>query len=368
MKDKDIENVVRKLIIPKQGIIVVKVGTRLLTDENSGIKLDVINSLVEDIAFFRNRYRFIIVSSGAIGLGRKLLGVSKHSLSISEKQALASIGQVKLMDIYANAFSKYSLKVAQILITERDIIERKSFVNAQNTVKTLLNWGVIPIVNENDTVAIDEIRFGDNDKLSALIANLVGADVLIILTTVDGLLDNNGDRVPFVRWVDDKVLSFVKDKFSKFSVGGMSSKLEAVSLMLKVGTMAFIANGGKRNIVRRLLFGEDEGTLFYARTPRMNLRKRWIAYHSPSKGKIYVDEGAMNAVLRNKSLLPSGIERIEGDFSRGDIVSICYLDKEIARGISNYNSWEIERMKGKRSDELTISKEEVVERDNLVVI
>ncbi|MCX5781489.1 MAG: glutamate 5-kinase [Elusimicrobia bacterium] len=359
--------------------IVVKIGTNTLTKKNGELDNEQITSFAKDTAkLVKVGHQVLIVTSGAIGAGMGKLGFKNRPSSLQEKQALAAVGQPLLMDIYQDAFSKLGLTIAQVLLTRHDFDDRKKYINARNTLNSLLKLGVIPIINENDTVAVEEINFGDNDTLSALVASGVSADWLFILTDVEGLYKGVPGKSELIHTVDaitpeiEKYASGVSG--SGKGVGGMKTKISAANIATKTGVKTVIANGTEEMIIQKILDGEKRGTIFLP-SKKLEARKHWIAFGPKCKGKIIIDEGAAKALLKGgKSLLPSGVIGTEGTFSAGDTVSIIGHDKkEVARGMVNYSKDFIEKIKGKKSAEIQkmFSEaifDEVIHRDNLVIL
>jgi glutamate 5-kinase len=362
--------------------IVVKIGSKVLTGDENDIDAGVISRLAGDIAKLReNGVEVIVVSSGAVAAGRKELGLSGKPRTIPQKQAAAAIGQSRLMRNYEEGFAKHGHKVAQILLTRDDLGNRQRFLNAQDTIATLLSFGIIPIINENDTVAVDEIKFGDNDKLSAMVANLVEAHLLVLLTDIEGFYDADPRINPeaslkrFVEEITKNMEEAAADTGSSVGTGGMATKLLAVKMAAKDGVSSIIINGKIPGALLKALSGEEIGTFFQAVKKKMNRRKHWIAYASRPHGRISVDKGAFEALHKHGgSLLPSGIVGVEGEFGRGACVKICGPDGvEFARGITNYSHHEIGQILGHKS--LEIEKilgyrygDEIIHRDNLVVL
>jgi glutamate 5-kinase len=294
------------------------------------------------------------------------LGYESRPTDLAEKQACAAVGQSRLMAAYDKLFSAHSLVVAQVLLTHEDLEHHERHLNARNTLVTLLSRGVIPIINENDAVSFTEIKFGDNDKLSALVASLLPADLLVILTTVEGVIENFGTKnarvLSVVEQINAAVEKMAGGTTSDTAVGGMKSKVEAAKIVIRSGIPMVIASGKKRNALVKVLAGEDEGTLFVAPPTKMQGRKRWIAFFHHPKGTLFVDAGAKKALRENgKSLLPPGVARCEGKFAAGDVVRICDLDgMEFARGIARFGAKEI------CTGEL--ARVVVVHRDDLVIL
>jgi glutamate 5-kinase len=347
--------------------IVVKLGSNLFFNEAGAIALGRIFSFIEDIAATRLAGRqMIVVSSGAVALGADALKMKSSTASLAQKQALAAIGQSRLMNLYEQGFAKYGLTAAQVLLTEEDFSSRKRYLNLRHTLTTLLEMGVIPVINENDTVSTTELEitdrspsFGDNDKLSALVMSKLEATVLVLLSDVDGLFTDNprenakAEFIPEVSEITPEILASAGGRSTR-GRGGMVTKLQAARIAMDSGGMAIIANGLKSGILRCVLNGEIEGTLFVGRTGSLSEKRRWIAFASAVSGRIHINEGALDAITkRNASLLYAGVTRIENEFERGDVVSIVGPNtKEIARGIVNYSSADALKLIGKHSDEI----------------
>lgn len=334
--------------------IVVKVGTNLLSDR-SGIDSQRIEQVVEDIVNLRSQgFQVLLVSSGAIGLGAKELGRISAVKQVALRQACASIGQPILMSHYRAAFKRHDVVCSQVLITRSELNERKTFVNLRNSVQTLLDLGVVPVFNENDAVSTAEIgtAFGDNDRMSAFVASKIDADLLVILTDIDGLYTKNPRKehdavlLGEVEKIDDTVLSYAGTAGSVFSVGGMKTKLLAAKIASTAGCATIIASGYEKSVLSRLLAGEPLGTYIHA-DKRLGQRARWIINSSP-KGTIRIDEGAVRALRAHKSLLPSGVVSVEGVFHEGDVVMV----NEIAKAVPYYNSTEIMEMAGCQSKDI----------------
>ncbi len=372
----------RTEILSKLHRIVIKIGSRVLTADDGGLDTAFLDSLALEIAGLRKKgCEVVVVSSGAIAAGICKLGLRQRPKTIPQKQATAAVGQSKLMQAYEESFSRQDLKVAQILLTGDDLANRLRFLNARATMDALLSYGVVPVINENDTVVVDEIKFGDNDTLSALVTSLVEANLLIILTDIDGFYDadprTNPDArlVPLVRAITRKVEQAAAGSGSSVGTGGMLTKIAAAKRAGRYGVSTLIINGRKPGTLARALAGEEVGTLFLPSGESLNRRKHWIAYTLRPRGKIFVDTGALVALSRNgKSLLPSGVGRVEGDFERGSCVRVCGLDgAEFARGIVDYSRQEIEKILGCKSSEIeTILGyrygDEIIHRDNLVIL
>lgn len=371
-----------KALVNNAQKIVVKVGTSTLTHKNGKLNLEQIELLVRQLSDLRNQGKdVVLVSSGAIGAGMGKLNLEERPKTIPEKQAVAAVGQGILLHIYEKIFAEYGQATAQLLLTKADLEHRQRFLNARNTLLTLLKLGVIPIVNENDTVAFEEIKFGDNDTLAALVGTLIDADLIILLTDIDGFY--NGDprkrkdakRISVVETIDAQVERLAGSVGSKFGSGGMATKIAAASIAVNAGIPLMIAHGAEPHIIRKLTGGEDMGTLFLPIEMKPHLRKKWIAFGSHVGGRLMVDDGAKDALIhKGKSLLPSGITAVEGDFAAGDVVEIVDAQgREFARGISNYSWMELHKIKGQKSKNICPilgykDYDEVIHRDNLSLI
>ena len=365
--------------------IVAKFGTSLLTGGSDHLDSEIMARLVAQMARLHKEGReLLVVSSGAIAAGRHKLGLTKERRGIPFRQVLASVGQSRLMNVYEQLFAQHDITVAQALLTKADLSDRAGYLNARNTLLALLELKVLCIVNENDVVAVDEIqeaKFGDNDNLSALVANLVDADLLLILTDIAGLYTAdpyrhpNARLIPQVDRIDSEIESLVTDTAGKLGTGGMVTKIEAAKLATASGVTVVIADGGEPDIILRLAAGETAGTRFLPITSKLESRQRWMLSGLSTKGKLVVDSGAALALKKqNRSLLAAGITEIDGDFRRGDIVNI--YDPEGSRlgcGITNYSSADIAVIRGAHSKKIASMLgfdygAEVVHRNNLVVL
>lgn len=356
--------------------IVVKVGTSTLTFPDMRLNLKRIENLARELVQAKKSGLDVaLVTSGAIATGMGKLGWKTRPKTIPRQQAAAAIGQSHLMHTYEQIFRKHDQLVAQVLLTQEDISDRKRYTNANNTLSTLLQCGVIPIINENDTVAVDEIKVGENDTLSALVANLIKADLLLILSDVDGFYDSSDQPIDVIASITPELWEMAGGEGSDVSVGGMFTKLRAAEIVTGAGEIMVIANGQKPRVVTRVLEGLNEGTIFLPQSDKMSGRKRWIAFSLPYRGTIKVDSGAGLALTkRGKSLLPSGIIGVSGDFEFGDAVRcVDENDREFARGLTNYSAEEVDLIKGKRTDQIETVLgyryyDEVIHRDNLVLL
>lgn len=345
----------------------MKLGTGVLTDSRKQPDLVQMEQLVGQIAELRQAGKeVVLVTSGAVGAGMGVLGYHKRPAELAELQACAAVGQSRLMATYERLFGAFNLPVAQILLTHDDLEHHERHLNARNSLITLLRHGIVPIINENDVVSVTELKFGDNDKLSALVAALLPADLLVILTTVDGVMEHFGKpharTLPVVQRIDAALEKMAGGTDSATAVGGMASKIQAAKIAIRSGIPLVIASGRKKHGLVRVVAGEEEGTLFVPQARRLRGRKRWIAFFHHPKGALFVDEGAKKALRENgRSLLPPGITRCEGDFEAGEVVRICDLDgTEFARGIASFGAGAIAARQLKRV--------EVVHRDNLVIL
>ncbi len=359
--------------------VVVKVGSNCITSDFH-IDEGKIGKLVDEIiSLMRKKIKVVLVTSGAVAAGTGPMKLLKKQKSISEKQACAAVGQIILMEVYRKYFKKYDVLPAQILLTETDFTDRKRYLNIRNTIDTLLQNGVVPIINENDTVAVAEIVFGDNDMLSALMANVIEADLLLVLTTVDGLRNmTRNERIPSVEKIDESIYALVEATKSSAGRGGMTSKLQAMKTVTDSGRIGVIADFSKKNVLSSVLSGADIGTVFSPavgdKSSVKRSREQWLKYGTVGKGKLVIDEGAVKALMNSKSLLPMGIVSATGKFDRLDIVDIHDVkDMRIARGVANYDINEILKIKKHKSSEIEAILgysygNEAVHVDNLVLL
>jgi len=362
--------------------MVIKIGSSSLTSKAGGLDKVSVKRFVNEVSSLIKRgMEVIIVTSGAIAAGLENLSIKKKPEDITLLQAAASIGQVELMRLYSNLFLTSGLKIGQILLTHEDTTRRKQYLNIKNTIKNLIGLNIVPVINENDSVAVDEIKFGDNDQLAALVAILAESDILIILTDIDGMYDKN-PRI----YSDAKLISYI-DKInediekaaggigSTYGIGGMESKIKAAKICSFSGIKTIIANSRRKNILNKIIAGEDVGTFFAPQTvKKVKSIKKWIAFGMKTKGGIVIDRGAEEAVLnKGKSILAVGVVKVDGKFNKGDTLKVFSLDsKLIAKGISNFSSEDIEKIKGKNRDKIlsefdTSMCSEVIHRDCLVV-
>ncbi len=347
--------------------VVVKFGTGVLTDRRKQPDPAQLEQLVAQIAGQRQAGReIVLVTSGAVGAGMGALGYEKRPTELSALSACAAVGQSQLMTLYEKLFAAHGLRVAQVLLTHDDLEHHERHLNARNTLVTLLTRGVGPVINQNDAVSFDELKFGDNDKLSALVASLLPADLLVILTTVDGVIENFGKADPktisVIEHIDATIEKLAGGTSSDTAVGGMKSKIAAAKIAVRSGIPLVIAAGRKKNVLAQILAGEDEGTLFVAPEKKLQGRKRWIAFFHHPQGALIVDDGAKLALReKGRSLLPPGVARCEGEFAAGDVVRICDLNgTEFARGLARFDSAAVRARQ--------LPKEELVHRDDLVIL
>ncbi|NJD25807.1 MAG: glutamate 5-kinase [Betaproteobacteria bacterium] len=359
---------------------VVKVGSALVTNNGAGLDLAAIEDWARQIAELRAQGReVVLVSSGAIACGMQRLGWAKRPQTVHELQAAAAVGQMGLVQVYEGAFAKHGLHTAQILLTHDDLADRKRYLNARSTLVTLLDLGVVPIINENDTVVTDEIKFGDNDTLGALVANLIEADALIILTDQQGLFTADPRKDPAATLIseatagDPALEGMAGGAGTSIGKGGMITKVVAAKRAARSGAHTAIASGRERDPVIRLAAGEPVGTLLVSETQPLAARKQWLADHLQLAGRLQLDAGAVDALKAGKSLLPIGVSAIDGEFERGAVVACVGPDgREVARGLANYGSGESRRIARKATAEIEailgyIDEPEIIHRDNLIV-
>jgi glutamate 5-kinase len=346
---------------------VVKLGTGILTDERKRPDMGQMRQLVGQVAGLRAAGKqVVLVSSGAVGAGMGVLGFDRRPAELAELQACAAVGQSRLMGVYSDLFEEHGLSVAQVLLIHDDLRHHDRHLNARNTLMALLERGVVPIINENDAVSVTELKFGDNDRLGALVACLLPADLMVILTTADGLVQDFGKStarvLSEVASINADIVRLAGGTTSVTAVGGMATKVDAARVAMSSGIPMVIASGRKSDTLARISTGEEEGTLFVPAARRMRGRKRWIAFFHHPHGRLVVDDGAKKAIReKGKSLLPPGLRRCEGEFAAGDVVAVCDLEgTEFARGQVAFDAGEI------RGGEL--KRVEIIHRDNLVVL
>ncbi|MDC0394229.1 glutamate 5-kinase [Alphaproteobacteria bacterium] len=361
--------------------IVIKIGSALLVDEKTGlVKSNWIESLVKDIAFLKSSGKqVVIVSSGSIAIGRKILGLSSNTIKLEEKQAAAAVGQGKLVQSWAHYLAQHNITAGQILLAPDDTETRRRHLNARATIKTLLDLGVVPVVNENDTVTTYEIRFGDNDRLAARVAGMISADLLILLSDIDGLYSadparhKNAAHIPDIIQITDEILSMGGSANASFASGGMATKLAAAQIATNAGADMIICDGLSEQPLTLLMNGA-RASLFHSATEPHTAREKWIAGALDLKGSIKIDDGAVTAIGDGKSLLPAGVTSVSGHFVRGDVISIKNKENyEIARGLSNYSHIEANQLKGRQSASFASivgfqGRAELIHADDLVMM
>jgi len=379
---------VRQEIAASSKTLVVKVGTRVLTHADGTLDHDQVTSIAEQIVHLMDDKRHVVlVSSGAVGAGIGRLGLAQRPVDLGHLQAVAAVGQSRLIESYNRALESHGRHAAQILLTADDLNDRTRYLNVRNTLLALFQYDALPIINENDTVRVDELQrnVGDNDRLAAMVTNLLRAPLLILLSDVEGLFDRHpsdpdAQVVPLVTQIDAALRDFqrqspVRASANNLSRGGMASKLEAARLAVSAGESVVIANGRRPNVLVDILAGKPVGTLILAQGPAVTSRKRWIGLTAQPCGKLVLDEGAQQAVeSRGRSLLAVGVRRVEGIFQKGDVVALCRADgTEFARGLTNYGSEEMRRIAGQPTDRILQilghrPYDEVVHRDNLAIV
>ncbi len=373
----------RKTIFGRTSRIVIKIGSAVLASPETGLDQARIERLAAEVNdLLEQGHEVILVSSGAIAAGLKKLGlIKKKGMPLSLKQAAAAVGQSGLMWMYEKTFAARGRKVAQVLLTREDLSNRTRFLNARNTLQTLLDYGVVPIINENDTVSVDEIKFGDNDNLSGMVVHLAAADLLVILSDIDGLYSADPRTDPSARLIPvvDKITADVEraagDARSLVGTGGMRSKVMTARKMAAYGVPMAIINGKQSGTIKALFQGKDIGTLFLPRADRQHSRKHWIAYTVSATGRLVIDDGGREAILhKGKSLLPGGILRVEGTFRAGACVTcVDRADEPFARGLVKYGSQDLDRIKGLKTSQIAgvlghKDYDEVIHRDDLVIL
>ncbi|MDH5542846.1 MAG: glutamate 5-kinase [Nitrospinota bacterium] len=371
-------------ILKKVKRVIVKIGSGVLaSSDGTGVNVETMRRLVRDICRLEenDRFQVIVVTSGAVMAGSRALGLSQEHLSIPVKQASSAVGQVALMNMYEKAFAEHGRRIGQILLTHDDISNRRRFLNARNAVSALLDLGVIPIINENDSAAVHEIKFGDNDTLSAMMTSVVDADLLLILSDVDGLYDsdpikNSGaKKIDSVPVINDHIRNLAGESGTATGAGGMKAKVIAAEKASAYGVPTWIIGGKVEESIEKALFKGEGGTFFYPKEEKIANRKHWIGHVLKPKGTLTVDAGAREAIVnKGKSLLPSGVVGVDGKFESGESVIIkADGGKEIARGIVNYHAFEMRQIMGKKSSDIEETLgyktfDEVVHRNDLVVL
>ena len=363
------------MLIKASNIIVLKLGSSTVVDGRGKFKKKWVTSLIKDIQKYGKNKKFVIVSSGAIALGQKYLKINKKKIKLDMSQAIAAVGQIHLASEFQKLFEKYKIKTGQILISPDDTEQRRRALNVRRTFDNLFKLNAIPIVNENDTTATAEIKYGDNDRLAARVAQIIGADTLIILSDVDGLYDlsNKKKIIKTVNIIDEKINSLIDNKKNNYGSGGISTKLDAAQICMNSGCHMLLANGNKdypiKNIVKNKIY-----THFTPKISSLDAKKKWIIGSLRASGKVFIDQGAARALYNGKSLLAAGVTKINGSFNKGENVLIVdHNEKHLARGLASFNSSEINKIKGKQSKEIEkilgyLSKSEIIHKDDMVML
>jgi glutamate 5-kinase len=363
------------MLIEASNIIVLKLGSSTVVDGRGKFKKKWVTSLIKDIQKYGKNKKFVIVSSGAIALGQKYLKINKKKIKLDMSQAIAAVGQIHLASEFQKLFEKYKIKTGQILISPDDTEQRRRALNVRRTFDNLFKLNAIPIVNENDTTATAEIKYGDNDRLAARVAQIIGADTLIILSDVDGLYDlsNKKKIIKTVNIIDEKINSLIDNKKNNYGSGGISTKLDAAQICMNSGCHMLLANGNKdypiKNIIKNKIY-----THFTPKISSLDAKKKWIIGSLRASGKVFIDQGAALALYNGKSLLAAGVTKINGSFNKGENVLIVdHNEKHLARGLASFNSSEINKIKGKQSKEIEkilgyLSKSEIIHKDDMVML
>ena len=363
------------MLIEASNIIVLKLGSSTVVDGRGKFKKKWVTSLIKDIQKYGKNKKFVIVSSGAIALGQKYLKINKKKIKLDMSQAIAAVGQIRLASEFQKLFEKYKIKTGQILISPDDTEQRRRALNVRRTFDNLFKLNAIPIVNENDTTATAEIKYGDNDRLAARVAQIIGADTLIILSDVDGLYDlfNKKKIIKTVNIIDEKINSLIDNKKNNYGSGGISTKLDAAQICMNSGCHMLLANGNKdypiENIIKNKIY-----THFTPKISSLDAKKKWIIGSLRASGKVFIDQGAARALYNGKSLLAAGVTKINGSFNKGENVLIVdHNEKHLARGLASFNSSEINKIKGKQSKEIEkilgyLSKSEIIHKNDMVML
>lgn len=372
----------RRSLADTSRLIVVKVGTRVLTGAGGLLDTARIDALGRQFDALRTQGRqVVLVSSGAVGAGMGRMGLTTRPQELAHLQAVAAIGQSSLIEAYERAFRAHARHAAQVLLVADDLQHRARYLNIRNTLRALLDYGAIPVINENDTVSVEELRtsFGDNDRLAALVTTLLGADLLVLLSDVDGVFDRHpaepgAARVPSVERIDGRIEGMARDRLGGVSKGGMASKIAAARIVTEAGSHCVIASGRDDRVLERLMAAEDVGTAFLARGATLPAWKRWLGWSADARGRVIVDDGAREAVVTHgRSLLAAGVRRLEGDFATGDVVALAAEDgREFARGLVNYPVADLRRIAGLKTERIAAELgycpyDEVIHRDNLAI-
>tara|TARA_B100001123_G_scaffold331420_1_gene373706 strand:+ start:1803 stop:2909 length:1107 start_codon:yes stop_codon:yes gene_type:complete len=360
--------------------IVIKIGSSILVDEKGKPKNIWLKEFAKDIKnLIRKNKKIVIVSSGAIAIGCEYLNIKKNGLKVDKSQAVASIGQIELMNFYKKIFNKSGIKISQILLTLDDTEQRRRSINARRTIDNLLQMNVVPIVNENDTTATTEIKYGDNDRLAARVAQIISADCLILLSDVDGLYTDNPKKnkktklVTTVKEIDEKIKKYATKTENFYGSGGMKTKIEAAKICQLSGCYMSIANGNYKNPIKKII-NNEKCTWFLPKISKLDARKQWIIGSIAPKGEVIIDQGAVKAIQNGKSLLPAGVKRINGSFEKGDHILVKDQNNiECGRGLTSFSSIEVEKIKGSHSSKIKnilgySSREEIIHKDDLVKV
>ena len=363
------------MLIDNSKKIVLKLGSSTVVDSKGAFKKKWVTSLIKDIKKYGKNKNFVIVSSGAIALGQKYLKIKKKKLKLEMSQAIAAVGQIHLAGEFEKLFDKYKIKTGQILITPDDTEQRRRAINVRRTFDNLFKLNAIPIVNENDSTATTEIKYGDNDRLAARVAQIIGADILIVFSDVDGLYDKSKSKkiVKNIKLIDNKIISLIDKTKNSYGSGGIVTKLDAAKICMNSGCHMFIANGKKNNPISQMIKNE-KFTHFFPKVSSLDAKKKWIIGSINSNGTIKIDKGASKALQNGKSLLAAGVTRIDGVFNKGENVLILdQNNNQLARGLSSFSSDEINKIKGKQSKEIEkilgyLSKTEIIHKDDMVLL
>ena len=363
------------MLVENSNIIVIKLGSSTVVDSKGKFKKKWVTSLIKDIQKYGKNKNFVIVSSGAIALGQKYLKINKKNIKLDMSQAIAAVGQIHLASEFQKLFEKYEIKTGQILISPDDTEQRRRALNVRRTFDNLFKLNAIPIVNENDTPATAESKYGDNDRLAARVAQIIGADTLIILSDVDGLYDKSKQKkiIKTVDIIDEKIISLIDNKKNNYGSGGISTKLDAAKICMNSGCHMFLANGNRDNPIKNIIKNKIY-THFVPKISTLDAKKKWIVGSLSSSGIIFIDQGAARALNNGKSLLAAGVTKITGSFNKGENVLIVDQDeKNLARGLASFNSNEINKIKGKQSKEIEkilgyLSKTEIIHKDDMVML
>ena len=363
------------MLFENSKIVVLKLGSSTVVDNKGKFKKKWVTSLIKDIKNYSKKINFVIVSSGAIALGQKYLKINKKKIKLEMSQAIAAVGQIHLASEFQKLFEKYKIKTGQILISPDDTEQRRRALNVRRTFDNLFKLNAIPIVNENDTTATAEIKYGDNDRLAARVAQIIGADTLVILSDVDGLYDKSDEKkiISIVNKIDEKIISLINNKKTNYGSGGISTKLDAAKICINSGCHMFLANGKKNNPIKNMIKRKIY-THFTPKISSLDAKKKWIIGSLNSSGIIYIDQGASRALNNGKSLLAAGITKIKGSFNKGENVLIVDPNEnQLARGLASFNSKEIDKIKGKQSKEIEkilgyFSKSEIIHKDDMVML